>query len=367
MAAVEAELLASLGEICASVLEPNAQEVDRGSDPPLENLRLLAQAGLVAVTTPAEWGGSACSGAFMREYTELMTAACGTTWFVLTQHLGACASVAGSANPRLRELYLKQMARGEHWVGVGFGHLRRPEPLLRAQPVDGGYLLTGVAPWVTGWPILSGVIFGAVLPDQRYVYLYADAAEGPALRSSPPLPICAMNASATTEVHLDGLFVPEENWVRFSTREDMARGDLNGIAGAVAPPLGCARGSHKILETAASKRGGLAARQAAMSLAAEIDACRVEAYLWADGPKDRPDYKENALRARAAAITLGVRAAHSAVAASGGGANARTHPAQRLFREAMFYTLTAQTEDTMAATLQALEAPIHPSPSPNRS
>jgi hypothetical protein len=39
------------------------------------------------------------------------------------------------------------------------------------------------------------------------------------------------------------------------------------------------------------------------------------------------------------------------VTASSGAANGLDHPAQRRFREAMFYTLTAQTSDIMAATL----------------
>jgi isovaleryl-CoA dehydrogenase len=350
----EQALLMRAREVAETVLEPNAEIVDQSDQPPLDNLRALAEAGLVGVTTPSAFGGAGASGAFMREYTETLTAACGTTWFVLTQHLGACGMV--NTNPILRDRYLTDMAQGRHWVGVGFGHLRRPEPMLRAEEAPGGWRLTGIAPWVTGWPILSGVIYGAVMPDgERHLYVYADATENDTLRSTPPLPLCAMNASATTEVKLDGLFVPEENFIKFSSREEMARSDRNGIAGAVSPPLGCAVGSLKLLRAVADKRKQLPAiARAADALEAEIAACRSEARQWADGPKDTDEYKEGALNARAWAIELAVRAAHRAVAASGGAANSRSHPAQRRFREAMFYTLTAQTGDIMEATLDRL-------------
>lgn len=351
----ERTLLGRAQEIADTLLEPNAQAVDRSGQPPSENLHALAEAGLVGVTTPPEWGGSGCSGAFLREYTEILTAACGTTWFVLTQHLGACSQIAGSENPVLRERYLRDMAAGRHWVGVGFGHLRRPDPPLRAVKVTGGWRLNGVAPWVTGWPILAGVIFGAALPDDRHVYVYHPAEESECLRSSPPLALCAMNASATTEVALTDLFVPEEHFVRYSSREEMRRGDNSGIAGAVTPPLGCARGAVKVLRRAAEKRPDVAAlTHAVETLSKEIDACRAEARRWAEGPKDTPEYKPNALRARAGAITLAARAAHAAVAASSGAANSLDHPAQRLYREAMFYTLAAQTTDIMTATVELL-------------
>jgi alkylation response protein AidB-like acyl-CoA dehydrogenase len=356
LSVAERGLLARAEEVAETLLEPRAEAVDQSGRVPVENLEALAAAGLVAVTTPREWGGHGASGAFQREFTETLTAACGTTWFVLTQHLGACSQLAGSENPSLRERFLRDAAAGRHWIGVGFGHLRRPEPMLRARRVDGGYILDGVAPWVTGWPILAGVIYGAVLEDgERHVYLYAPAAENEHLRSSPPLPLCAMNASATTEVRLEGLFVPDDDFVRFSSRTEMARGDERNIAGATPPPLGCTRGSVRHLRRIAEKRAGLPAiADAADRLAAELDALRAESRRIADGPKDTRDYKPAALAARTGAIELAVRAAHAAVAASGGAANALTHPAQRRYREAMFYTLAAQTGDILAATVSRL-------------
>ncbi len=52
-----------------------------------------------------------------------------------------------------------------------------------------------------------------------------------------------------------------------------------------------------------------------------------------------------------------MRAGHAAVAATGGSAHLLTQPPQRLMREAMFYTTTAQTPDVQAGTLELLASP----------
>ena len=350
----EVPLLQTLKQITDDFIEPRAEAVDQGKGSVGENLDAMAKVGLVGVTTPVEYGGKGASGAFQREFTEILTAACGTTWFVLTQHLGACGMLAGSENPTLRERYLSDMASGSHYVGVGFGHLRRPQTMLTARRVEDGYLLNGVAPWVTGWPLLSGVVFGATLEDNRHVYLYSSTQEGDTLSSTAPLPLCAMNATATTEVTLRNHFVPERDWIKFGSREQMAEGDRLGIAGAVHPALGCARGSLRTLQRTAEQRKIPAMAAAAEALEREIASCRQNARIWAEFDKTAPEYEAGALQVRAWAIELAVRAAHMSVTAGSGGANSLDHPAQRRFREAMFYTLTAQTGAILTATLERL-------------
>ena len=88
-----------------------------------------------------------------------------------------------------------------------------------------------------------------------------------------------------------------------------------------------------------------------------MDACRREALAWSGACADLPDYKEHALRVRATAIVLAVRAAHAAVTATGGSAHRLDSPPQRLLREAIFYTTTAQTADVRSATLDLLISP----------
>ena len=61
---------------------------------------------------------------------------------------------------------------------------------------------------------------------------------------------------------------------------------------------------------------------------------------------------ERGARERDLGLDLARRATDALVAASGGGAMDRSHPAQRLSREATFYLIQAQTGSLRAATLR---------------
>lgn len=357
LSSFETELLARLQILADTHLEPNAEIVDQAGIVPLANLNALAAEGFVGITTPRAFGGSETSPLFRHAFNEVLCAACGTTFFVVTQHLGSCGQFAASENPYLRETFLKAMASGDHWVGVAFGHLRRPQPMVLAEPVDGGWVVNGVAPWVTGWPILAGMIVGAHLPDGRHIYLYCETDNAAHLRSSPPLGLCAMGATETTEVFLDDYFVPEKHWLRYSSREELARGDLYNAAMTTAPMLGVTMGSLKTVRDVAVRRPLPALVRAADALAAELAACRAECLDCIASFEESPAYKARAHAARAWAIELGVRAGHMAVAAASGPANNLTHPAQRRLREAMFYTVYQQTGDIAEAVLDRLVRP----------
>jgi alkylation response protein AidB-like acyl-CoA dehydrogenase len=342
----ETSRLAEAQRICDALLEPRAEQVDRSGLVPRENLDALAASGLADGTFGSE--------AFRRAFVEALCAACGTTYFILTQHLGSCGQIAQSTNPLLRERFLAEMITGKHYVGVGFGHLRRPQPMLRATPTPGGWLLNGVAPWVTGWPVLSATIYGAHLPDGSHIYLYVPATQSEHQQASAALPLCAMGATETVEVTLTNLFVPESDWVRNSSPEQLAASDTANLCSNVAPMLGVTRGSIKLLRKLAAKKPFPVLTQAADALESELDACRERCFTLTSADKSAPEWREQALQARAWAIELGVRAAHTGVAAASGGANSLDHPAQRRLREAMFYTLFQQTSEILQGTVARL-------------
>src|SRR5204862_7292956 len=106
--------------------------------------------------------------------------------------------------------------------------------------------------------------------------------------------------------------------------------------------LGVATGALPLLRARAGRPGGEAVASAADALEQETTAARAEVNAWAERPQAE-GFREGVLRTRAWCIDLGVRAAHMAVVTSGGAANSLDHPAQRLFREAMLYSVTALT------------------------
>ena len=365
----ESAILETARRIAETVLGPAAEISDQMEGPNRANFEALADAGLLGIGAPRRFGGLDASGATQREYTQILASYCGVTTFVQAQHHGPCRMIAAGPNERLKELLLPDLTRGKRMCGISFAHLRRPgPPVLSAMPVAGGYRLNGIAPWVTGWGLMNQVVFGATLPDGRFVYLWSPAnrADFPevfaeialpvdpgALRSSLPLPLCAMNASATVELKCENWFVPEEHRLSESDRETMRRNDRNGVLGATAMPLGCAAASARALCAAAERRDLPAVRRAASSFAAEWEDLRGQIQE-SMSRSSEPQFFESAVKLRAWSIEFAIRAAHAAVTASSGAANLRSHPAQRLLREAMFYTVQAQTQEVMEATLDRL-------------
>ena len=164
-----------------------------------------------------------------------------------------------------------------------------------------------------------------------------------------------MNASATVELTCENLFVPAAHKLSESDRETMQRNDRNGVLGATAMPLGCAMGSIRLLcATPRARTFPAISRAAAGAFARELEGDGEQIRDW-NTRTGEPDFFTHAVQLRAHVIDLAVRAATAAVAANSGGANNLSHPAQRLYREAMFYTMQAQTTDVMDATLARLE------------
>lgn len=375
----EAEIVAAARRIGETVLGPNAEASDQADGPNRENFLALADAGLLGLAAPREYGGLEVSGATQREVTEILASYCGVTTFIQAQHHGPSRMIYGGPNEALKTRLLPELAAGRMLCAVSFAHLRRPgPPVLRATPVAGGYRLNGTAPWVTGWGLMNQVVFGATLigetpaenDNDRFVYLWApaDRAEFPdlfegarppdgdwgRLEASAPLPLCAMNASATVELTCHDMFVPDAHRLSESDRVTMRRNDRNGVLGATVMPLGCAAGSVRLLCTLADRRAIPAIARAASAFAREWEQTRAEALEW-NGRGNDPEFFTHAVQLRARVIELAVRAAHAACSSASGAANNRSHPAQRLYREAMFYTIQAQTFEVMDATLARLE------------
>lgn len=364
------EALNQVRTLADTVFRPRAEEADCGRIDGVvaENVRLLASRGLFGMGIAREYGGIGADEQGRREFTEIVASACGVTAFTQQQlHAGGAFALAAMSDAAKASL-LPRFASGELLCGIAFSHLRRPgAPIVTARAVDGGWLINGRAPWVTGWSLLDGFILGAtVLSDclasseasayqGSHLYVYVSKAGNEAsLTPSDPITIHVMNASDTVEVTIRDLFIADEDVAGPRPAEDLRRADYCGISGHVYMPLGCARGSVHYLRRLAKERGSERPGEIARHFETETDACRREALTWSGSCADAPNYKEKALQARAWSIDLAVRAAHAAVASTGGSGQRLDNPAQRLMREAVFYTTLAQTPDVQSATLDRL-------------
>lgn len=343
-------------ETLCELFAERASAVDTGgpgNDLIRDNIRRLADLRFFGARAPYEFGGLGLPDLVTREATERMAATCGATAFAQQQLHGGPGFVSGSQDEALKRELMPNLIAGEILSGVAFSHLRRPgPPVLSAEPVKGGYKLFGEAPWVSDWRMLDSFILGAtVVGTGEMLFCYVDIKDaGSSMIPSPPMQLAVMTAVDTVSVKIDGLLVEERYVLQKRAADHMKNSDFRSITGHCVMPLGCARGSAEYLATLGKEQ----ATEASEQFFREINHCREESHYWTGARADDAEYRENALRVRATSISIALRAAETAIAASGGRAHLLTHPAQRRLREAGFYATMAQTSDTQSALMEIL-------------
>ena len=329
---VHAEFLSAAQQLADDVLFERALDVDVSGEVPAQNLDLFRDAGFYGLWTPREAGGCGFDELERLPILEALAGGCLTTAFVWAQHGGGSANAARmpSGSP-LYERWARALATGQARSGVAFAHILRPEPCLFAQRSGDGWVLRGVAPFVTGWGHIDAVLVAAHEAD-RLVWMLVPAAEAPTL-SSRRLRLAAVDSSVTVELHFDGHVVSDNDVVEVIDYEDWLSFYRTGLRTNGALMLGVAGRALRLLGPS--------------PLDAELEAARTA--LHAAEVDEMPDR-------RAQVGYVGIRATSALVSSVGGRAITLAHHAQRLAREALFLLVQGQTAEIRVGHLRRLGA-----------
>jgi alkylation response protein AidB-like acyl-CoA dehydrogenase len=353
------EILQSAKKFLREEVAPNAWEIDFSREALKKALDGLASRNMMALRRPEEYGGPGISEASFRDFQESVARYSGALAFLQTQHQSAVSMISKSDNQALKDEYLPKMSDGTKYVGIGFSQLRRAgPPVMTANAVDGGYVLDGHVPYITGWSIYQEFLVGATLPDGQAVFgvvpFVNTEAGGGKIHVNEPMKLAAMDSAMTVTADFTNWLLPTTHVAFVRPAGWIQNNDLINITLQGHFALGCARGGLDIVQQAAEKKGLAFIENAYSSLSGELQACH-EATTAAQATADEESTTER-LKIRAWAIDLAVRCAHAAIIVSSGAANSLKHPAQRVYREALVYTVSAQTTAIMDATLQRITA-----------
>jgi len=335
----------------ADWVRPRAGAIDQDLSSLREALLELGRRGYLGLRIPREFGGLEFGPLDFRRFQEASARASGALAFVESQHQSASGLVVRSPNTALRARLLPRLASGQDSSAIAFSHLRRSgPPALSAVAVPGGYRLDGHLSWVTGWGLFTHCVTAAPLPDRRVLFAWHALTESAALQPSKPLDLAAMGVTQTVAVDVHALHVPDEDVVEIHPATWIQQNDRIAVALQSPLALGCAQAAIDVLKEEAAKKSRPAMMDAAAGLEAELADVREEAYRAMEENADFP----RGLRARSAAIELAGRAAHAAVIAAAGAGNLRSHPAQRVYREALAFSVLALLPPIQDATLALL-------------
>lgn len=336
-------------------VRPHAEAIDQDPAALRRAFDEMCRQELMALKRPSEYGGPGVSEQSFRIFQEMSARYSGALSFLTTQHQSAVSMLARSENGALQAEYLPKMGNGELTSGIGFSQLRRPgAPIMRAEPVDGGYELSGQVPWVTGLGFFREFMIGATLPDGRAVFGFVpfENRDDGSIRLGPVMRLAALESPQTVSAELSGFFLAESKVVFVKGPEWARRNDMINIVLQGHFALGCAQAGIDVVRGAFERKPFDFVLNAAERLQSELDRCKAAAAGLPLGMDS--EITEEKLRIRAWAIDLAARCGHAAIAASSGAANSLKHPAQRVYREALVYTVSAQTPEIMRATLDRL-------------
>lgn len=330
---MDSPAIESARRVAREHLAPAAAELDLAGVAPAEQLEALRAAGLYGLGVEEDFT-TVCA------VIEVLAAACLTTTFVWTQHLGVLLAVASrAADDPLRGAWLEPLSRGERRGGAAFtgGALPGP-PLLRATEADGGWRLDGTAPWISGWGVVDVLYVAGRTADDQVVWGLLDA-DQPGGLVVEPLELLAVDASATVRARFDGVVLPAD---RVTAVEPL--------------PPGAGLRPYAI-RTHAAMALGVAGRCCELAGPSPLDAELAETRRALDDALEDADAMV-AARAQVAGLTL--RASAAALVLAGAQGVLAGSEAERLGREALFLAVFGSRAPIRAALLDRLGAAAPP-------
>jgi alkylation response protein AidB-like acyl-CoA dehydrogenase len=223
-------------------------------------------------------------------------------------------------------------------------------PVLRAEPADGGFVLDGYSPWVTGAMHAETIVVGATLmegetPTEQQL-LAAMPTNLPGVSMPEPFRLVGVTASHTGPVRLERVFLADE-WVLSEPADNVMRGGFGAGTGGYETStlaVGLADAALTYLEDEADKRPDLDVPLD--TLRAEHAALRGDLVAVARGEEVCTN---DDLRRRANSLVL--RASQAALAAAKGAGYLVGHPTGRWCREALFFLVWSCPQSVLAANL----------------
>lgn len=332
-------------------IAPIANQLDEDVEALRSALQGLGERNLLALRVPKAYNGAELENHLFHSFQEQTARFSGALAFLQTQHQSAGAILSKSENEALKQAYLPYMGTGERLVGIGFSHLRRHDnPSLKATETSNGYQLHGHIPWITGFGFFETVLVAATLPNGQAVYgivPFADTQQeaGGCIRFSKPMELAAMSSTNTVTAELTEWNLAASEVVFVTGEGAIFKSDRTNVLNHSFFALGCAQAGLDILSHAAEKKSYLAIAPIYETLFEEFKLCQHMIYSAQD------QSFEERLKLRVWAIELATKCAHAAVVASSGAANSKQHPAQRVYREALVFSVAGQTTAVLEATL----------------
>ncbi|AWT46784.1 MULTISPECIES: acyl-CoA dehydrogenase family protein [Streptomyces] len=344
-----ADLIALTREIADKELAPRVEEHENAETYPEGLFATLGRAGLLGLVYPEEYGGGAQPYEVYLQVLEELATRWAAVAVATSVHTLACHPLYAFGTEAQKERWLPAMLAGE---AIGGYSLSEPQAgsdaaslTCKAEPVDGGYRVTGTKAWIThGGKADFYALFARTAPGTRGVscFLAPGAADG--LTFGAPERKMGLHAVPTTAAYWDGAVLDADRLIGAEGQGlQIAFSALDcGRLGIAACATGLAQAALDTAVAYANERTAFGRRIIdhqglgflLADMAAAVDSARAT-YLDAARRRDRGrPFSRQASVAKLVCTDTAMKVTTDAVQVLGGYGYTRDFPVERYMREA---------------------------------
>jgi alkylation response protein AidB-like acyl-CoA dehydrogenase len=344
-------------------IAPRAAEVDKTAEFPAENIRKMAELGLMGLPYPEEYGGGGGDYLSYAIAAEEIARACGSTALIYAAHVSlGCGPIYNFGTEQQKRTWLPLLCSGQ---GLGAFGLTEPEAgsdagSTRTTAVRDGdyYVLNGSKMWITSGAIADVVTCTAKTDPgagTRGISGFLVPGGTPGFIPGKNEPKMGLKGSITSALSLEDCRVPAdhllgeegEGFKQMLITLDGGRISIGAMA------LGLAQAAFEEATRYARERvqfGQPIAKFQAIQwmiadMATEIDAARLMIYRAAAMKDAGVRFTKEAAMAKLFASEVAERAAFKAIQIHGGYGYSQEYPVERIYRDQRLCTIGEGTSE----------------------
>ena len=339
-------------EFAVNEVKPIAAEIDETERFPMENVKKMAELGMMGIPFPKELGGA---GGDVLSYiitVEELSKVCGTTGVIVSAHTSLCASLLyENGTPSQKEKYLIPLAKGEKIGAFGLTEPGAGTDAAGQQTtavLDGdNYILNGSKIFITNGGVADTFIVFAMTDKSqgtRGISAFIVEKDFPGFSIGKKEDKLGIRASSTTELIFENCVVPKENLIGKEGKGfGIAMKTLDGgRIGIAAQALGIAEGAYeeavKYMKERKQFGRPLSAFQGLQWMIAgmetKIEAAKLLVYKAAWLKQNKLPYSVDAAKAKLFAAEVAMDVTTKAVQIHGGYGYTKEYPVERMMRDA---------------------------------
>jgi len=366
-------LMEQVHQFAQEVVASRAAHHDQTGEFPVDNIKQMAEMGLMGMMVEEKWGGSGLSTVEYAMAMEAISQACASTGVIMSVNNSlVCWPIATYGTDAQKEKFLKPLASGQKLGCFALsepGHGSDPAGLkCRAEKVPGGYKINGSKNWITnGREADFCLLLATVNPDLRHkgicAFIVDTKAKGFSVNKLEDK--LGITASSTASLFFDDCIVQDECLLGkegegFKIAMNTLDGGRIGIASQALGIATCALEASKKFASEREQFGAPIAKLQAIQfyiaeMATRLQGARLLTWFAANRKDQGLSYVREAAMAKLAASEAAMWITTKAIQVHGGYGYTKEYVVERNFRDAKITEIYEGTSEIQKLVIAASE------------